>query len=388
MGRKKGNSKSRQAGMAMPVQGRPLPKQGAQYYPERDAHRYFDHMTKKMGMSDHAGRGFCNQIFKPGEVHSRVYLPSSLQHVAQHASTTNANTKTALLSGGVVMSAKKRVTVVASSAAGNWGVLLINCDRVGFNDSAETLVSGTGNAWVGGGLPTTAAAGLTTMATASQLPWPEQSEEDAVKAVVLGQSVRVLLNSAQANARKGTMFAGWLPHNAGQTNATLQTIPGQQEYDLALLTPEAQVEILRPPVAMAVNNEVSGDSIDYASSGSGFLYLLFSGANSGDGITVEISTTVYYFGSRITPQVTPIFSTAGYDCVLSCWIAVMGPLASYYVSRKGGIMSRLLKEAEVHGAHHTPSGLLHTLWSGVKSFGKWSLSELSQALPGLVAGLL
>jgi hypothetical protein len=375
----KRNKKKQQRGgqMAMPTVRQQARRSNVQYGPTRGPHThnaYIKQMGDRHGMKTAAGMGFCEQVFSPERVGETVYLPPSMQCVIDNNSVYNGPPN-----AGTVMAYHKQVSVQAGTTLLG---LTINLDLGGYSDSGDMLV--TDSAYAGSALPTVVTTGVTSGTSTSLCPWALPAGRGDTMCVVLGQRVRVTLNDQAATSRKGKVLAGWLPSITGSTWEQIASRPGQKAYDGAILTEQDRFEVLAPPEAYNINNRVTSDSVTFAASISGCLYVLGKGFTTGDTLTVEIDTLVYYYGMLVGAQTNPVFSQAGYDCALTCWGEVMGRDASLVTSKRGGKISQVHKSMEKHSAHNTPSKLLSTIWEGTKKVGSWALGKALQYLPALL----
>jgi len=268
--------------------------------------------------------------------------------------------------------------------------VLIACDQTGYSDETTQgdILYNFDQTDPGTNLPAAKAVTQTQLSSCNLSPFAAPTVRDDRNAIVLSQKLAFIHNDQVATARKGRCLMGWIAHNGAPTLSALESYPGVQEYDVALLDASQTFEVYRPPYAMINNNRLASINADFSVGTSGFLFLIVGGAVAGDTFTVEIKTTMFYHGTLVSPTTPPIFSTAAMDCVQSCWIREFGATNSLYQQRKGASVQRIHKEMEKHNIANTPHSLLSSIWGGVKKVGKWALSELGQALPGLLPLLL
>lgn len=339
----------------------------------------FDMMKKKHGMSSAVGRGFCNQLFSPDKPVENLYLPGNATYVID-----KPNDYVNSITGGMLVSLRQELTVTIGTAGA--GFLLVSCDDTGYNGSSDASFSLA--TWAGSALPTTGAAGISSTDSIALTPWSRPSVYGDTFAIVVGQRIRVKSNSAASSARKGKYICGWIPQNDGLTYAQLTALPAFTSYDASLLTAADQAEFYRPPYAIGVNNKISTDSGSMANARLGFLFLLAQGMTTNDQLTLEVTTLVFYYGEKILNDTQPIFTTAGYECALTCWGRVFGRRAAILTSERGKAIAAFHSESAGHNMHHSPSSFLSNAWESVKSLGQKAWNWISPHLPGLVASFL
>lgn len=294
-------------------------------------------MQNKYGMESPAGRGFCDQIFKPGKgARDHVYIPGTLTSysAASQGSGAGPHGIKPHVIPGVSTSVSTSYAVQTSFTTGN-GLFMVNLDLLGFNDRVNLIYTGsTGGAWTGTALPVATGTGLSTEALgASQLPYSETSIRGERNALTTGLSLKITSTDSNAMNRQGTVIAGFLDENAAQSIATLRGYPGMQPYSLQLLDPGQEVESLMPPESYQVCDSIASDTTSWTNSSAGWLFILINnayhnGTTEAAVFNISVDMDVFNWGTLIPSNCDPIFSSVGFDCVRTCFNQIMGHTVS------------------------------------------------------------
>ncbi len=360
---------------AMPTVPRNQAKSSVKDGKRKDrTNRYFKKMDNP-SMSTPAGRGFCEQVFKAGSPVGNVYLPSDIQAVI---SGSSADFKGNIVGGQVAVFEKDILLI----KGGNVAAMVIACDTTGFSNMSDILYTNNTGLWSLDVLPNAAAAGLSEQSSLPESIFDAQAGPEELKAVVLGQTATVTANHDASTSRGGDVICGWLPHNATTTGGAaysfdeLRGLIGQTVYDSSILTEKDRIEVIRPPQAYCVNNTLAGNVSNYIAGTAGFMYIMCHSDNASTSWTVTIKTTVFYCGAKMGPEVIPVFSTAAYECAMSCYLKVFGRTASYYVRDKGRKVREVFKHEELQSAMTQPISFTDQIIGGLKRVGSWALKEL------------
>jgi hypothetical protein len=344
-------------------------------------------MGDKVQMAAPVSKAFCEQFLCPEKQNDAklIVTPSQLPSTLNGIDTDSED----IITGGVVLTSESTIVVPVSSGGQKDCVLLMNCGASGFKDFHDLLFS-DGLLWVGGGLPATLATGLSSSSSCPKYMSPSRSTlEDDVKAIVLGCTFEVEINTAVATDRQGDIFCGWVDDTSGKTWAVLAETAGVQQYDGALLTQESDPVVFRPPWAMSINKGTTGVAPTWsASQQAGYMFVAGKDVGLGTTFVVKITNSVLYIGQKIDVEVAPIFSTAAFDCALTCFQTELGRANSYTKREQRRFTKEIVRSAGRQTMAHTSPTLFDSVVSTAKSVGGWLWKEAKDLLPELVAGLL
>jgi hypothetical protein len=278
------------------------------------------------------------------------------------------------LTGGVLLKTKEMVAVTISNTG--CGIIVDVCDRGGYNDAQELIVS-TAATFVGGSIPTSVVTGTAAVSGCYLSPYDTPAVRDERRAVIIGRTYTCLTNSAATMDRKGQIWSGWVP-DTGITDIELGNTPGLSVHDGAMLNDGDRPICVRPPWAGVVNDSIASEGLVYTGSAAGYNIMYMCGFPAGSVIQVECITSIFYYGSRVPVEIVPTFSQAAYDCALTCFVRTLGRSSSFVVAQRPTVRRDMIGEASMHGFKHAVAPVANTFWSQIKNGAKKGLSWLAK----------